>query len=190
MPSANENTFAPGGLATSRILALICVIVAFGPAAGLVGHARILADQGWEARLPATVWESRTVDEGRARLRSAQIGWITTVNHAGQAQSSPVWFVWDGEAIHVATRPASPKVRNVAANPRVAFHVDGAAPGDVVVSIEGRAEVRDQLDVSDAYVAKYAAGMDRIGVTPGDYFADFSGALRIALFRWRVFVSG
>src|SRR5205823_4275211 len=126
------------------------------------------------------MWESRTVDEGRARLESAEIGWITTVDAADQPQSSPVWFVWDGEAIHVATRPASPKVRNVEANPRVAFHLEGAAPRDVVVSIEGTADVCDQLDVIDAYVTKYAAGMDRIGVTPGDYFADFSLALRIA----------
>ena len=129
------------------------------------------------------------MDEGRARLESADIGWITTVTATGQPQSSPVWFVWHAGALHVATRPDAPKVRNVRANPRVAFHVDGAAPGDLVVSIEGTATVTDALEANDAYVAKYEGGMDRIGITPGDYFAEFSRALRIAPVRWRVFVS-
>jgi PPOX class probable F420-dependent enzyme len=129
------------------------------------------------------------VDEGRARLESAEIGWITTVTSSGRPQSSPVWFVWDGEAVHIATRPAAPKVRNARANHHVAFHVDGAAPGDIVVSLEGTAEVREQLDASDAYVAKYEGGMDRLGITPGDYLTEFSSALRITPVRWRVFVS-
>ena len=36
---------------------------------------------------------------------------------------------------------------------------------------------------------KYEAGMDRIGITPGDYFAEFSSGIRISPARWRVFVS-
>jgi hypothetical protein len=80
-------------------------------------------------------------------------------------------------------------VRNVRANPSVAFHVDGASPGDVVVSIEGTAAVEGPLDVVDAYVAKYEGGMDRLGITPGDYLTEFSTALRITPVRWRVFVS-
>ena len=129
------------------------------------------------------------MDEGRARLETADIGWITTVSGAGRPQSSPVWFVWAGDAIHVATRPHAPKVRNVKANAHVTFHLDGAAPGEIVVSIEGTAAVAERLEVTDAYVAKYEAGMDRLGITPGDYFADFSSALRITPVRWRVFVS-
>ena len=129
------------------------------------------------------------MDEGRVRLETADVGWITTVNGAGQPQASPVWFVWDGGAIHIATRPGAPKIRNVQTNPLVAFHVDGAGPGDVVVSIEGRAEECDRLEVADAYATKYAGGIDRLGITPGEYFEDFSSALRIVPDRWRVFAS-
>ena len=129
------------------------------------------------------------MDEGRARLESADVGWITTVTADGRPQASPVWFLWHGEVIHVASRPDAPKVHNARANSHVAFHVDGAAPGDIVVSIEGTAVVDDHLEVADDYVAKYEGGMDRLGITPGDYLTEFSAALRITPARWRVFVS-
>jgi PPOX class probable F420-dependent enzyme len=131
------------------------------------------------------------VNDADARLRLSEVGWITTVARGGQPQSSPVWFVWDDTAIHVATRPDAAKVRNVDANPHVAFHVDGAQPGDVVVTLEGTATVTDGLDdaTADAYLAKYAAGLARLGITAGEYLEDFSVALRITPSRRRVFRS-
>ena len=129
------------------------------------------------------------VDEGKARLATADVGWITTVNRHGQPQSSPVWFVWDGDAVHIATRPSAAKVINARAHPAVAFHVDGASPGDLVVTIEGTAAVHDTLECVDVYVAKYTGGMERLGVTPGEYLAEFCSALRITPARWRVFPS-
>jgi PPOX class probable F420-dependent enzyme len=131
------------------------------------------------------------VDEAHARLATAQVGWITTVGPSGQPQTSPVWFVWDGEAIHIATRPDAPKARNVRANSRVAFNTDGAAPGELVVTVEGDAVVTAGLDgtLVDAYVDKYRAGLERLGLTAGEYVETFSGALRITPSRWRVFLS-
>jgi len=131
------------------------------------------------------------VDDAEARLETGEVGWITTVDGGGQPQSSPVWFVWDAEAVHVATRPDAAKVRNVAGNGRVAFHLDGAQPGDVVVTLEGTATVTDGLDeaIADAYVAKYAVGLSRLGITAGEYFEEFSAALRITPTRRRVFRS-
>ena len=32
------------------------------------------------------------------RLRGEQVAWLTTVRADGQAQSSPVWFLWDGDS--------------------------------------------------------------------------------------------
>ena len=51
------------------------------------------------------------------RLRSEQIAWLTTVRADGQAQSSPVWFLWDGQTFLLYSQPGAPKVRNLAANP-------------------------------------------------------------------------
>ena len=131
------------------------------------------------------------MNDAEARLRTSEVGWITTVEGGGQPQSSPVWFVCDDIAIHVATRPDAAKVRNLAANPHVAFHLDGAQPGDVVVTLEGTATVTDGLDdaTADAYVAKYAAGLDRLGITAGEYLEEFSAAVHIRPSRRRVFRS-
>lgn len=131
------------------------------------------------------------MDEARTRLESVDVGWITTVNGPGQPQSSPVWFLWDGESVHVATRPDAAKVRNIAAHSGVGFHLDGAGPGEVVVTIEGTATVTSRLDdvIADQYAAKYATGMARLAITPGEYFEEFSTAVRIMPSRWRVFRS-
>ena len=34
------------------------------------------------------------------RLRSEPVAWLTTVRADGQAQSTPVWFLWDGDTLH------------------------------------------------------------------------------------------
>ena len=131
------------------------------------------------------------MDDAEARLQTGEVGWITTVDGGGQPQASPVWFVWDEAAIHVATRPDAAKVRNVARNRRVAFHLDGAQPGDIVVTLEGTATVTDGFAdaIVDTYVAKYAVGLSRLGITAGEYFEEFSAAVRITPSRRRVFRS-
>ena len=60
------------------------------------------------------------------RLRSERIAWLTTVRADGQAQSSPVWFLWDGQTFLLYSQPGAQKVRNLAANPKVALHLDDA----------------------------------------------------------------
>jgi Pyridoxamine 5'-phosphate oxidase len=69
-------------------------------------------------------------DEVARRLTGEPIGWLTTVNPDGQPQSSPVWFVWDGESLSLRSQPHAGKVRNVGANPGVAFHL-ARLPGEV-----------------------------------------------------------
>jgi PPOX class probable F420-dependent enzyme len=63
------------------------------------------------------------------RLRSEQVAWLTTVRADGQPQSTPVWFLWDGETFLLYSQPGAQKVRNVTANPKVSLHLgdDGAA---------------------------------------------------------------
>ncbi len=58
--------------------------------------------------------------ESRAeeRLRNEEIAWLTTVRPDGQPQAVPVWFLWDGEAFLVYSRPGARKLRNIEANPK------------------------------------------------------------------------
>ena len=116
------------------------------------------------------------------RLRDELIIWLTTVNAAGQPQSSPVWFLWDGETFLIYSKPGTPKLRNLGANPRVGLHLDGNGRGGDVVVIEGAGAYDTAVATADgvpAYVEKYGGRITANGWTPASFAADYSEALRI-----------
>lgn len=125
---------------------------------------------------------------GRAarRLGEELVGWLVTVSPAGAPQAVPVWFLWDGAgSVLVYSRPDKPKLRNIAANPRVALHLDGNGRGGDIVVLSGRAAVSDDppADQVDDYVAKYRPLIERNGWTPASFAADYSVPVRIELTR-------
>jgi PPOX class probable F420-dependent enzyme len=88
------------------------------------------------------------------RLSNEPIGWLTTAGADGQPQSSPVWFIWEGVSLWLRSQAHAGKVRNIRANPRVAFHLaddghGGTGPGDpparIVLVRKSRERPRDFL---------------------------------------------
>ena len=122
------------------------------------------------------------------RLASEPVAWLTTVRADGQAQSSPVWFLWDGWTFLVFSQPGAQKVRNLAANPRVALHLgDDGAGGDIVI-VEGTAAVEPdspRADRVEPYMAKYQAAVEALGYEPGPFARTYSTAIRIRPTRIR-----
>jgi len=120
-------------------------------------------------------------ERAERRLREEGLGWLVTVSPAGQPQPSRVWFLWDGETVLLYSRPDTPKLRNIAANPRVALHLDGDDVGGNLVIVHGTAALVDgpSADTVPAYVDKYAARMARNGWSPADFAALYSVPLRI-----------
>jgi PPOX class probable F420-dependent enzyme len=121
------------------------------------------------------------------RLRSEQVAWLTTVRADGQAQSSPVWFLWDGETFLLYSQPHAQKVRNIAVNPKVSLHL-GDVAGDDVVTLEGAAVVEPdapRADHVEGYLAKYRAAIDRLGSQPGPFARTYSTAIRVRPTRIR-----
>jgi PPOX class probable F420-dependent enzyme len=122
------------------------------------------------------------------RLRTEQILWLTTVRADGQPQTSPVWFVWDGEGLLVFSQPHAQKLRNLAANPRVSAHLDADGGGVEAVNVEGTATIDPRAPSSDrlgAYQAKYREGIRALGWTPAELAWDYSVAIRIVPVRAR-----
>jgi PPOX class probable F420-dependent enzyme len=122
------------------------------------------------------------------RLRTEQILWLTTVRADGQPQSSPVWFLWDGEALLVFSQPDAQKLRNLAGNPRVAVHLESEGTADEGVTIDGTAAVDPDAPSSnriEEYRVKYREGIRAMGITPDELARDFSVALRIRPTRVR-----
>jgi PPOX class probable F420-dependent enzyme len=126
-------------------------------------------------------------DEVARRLAGELIGWLTTVNASGQPQSSPVWFIWDGGSVWLRSQPRAGKVRNVEANPSVAFHLADDGHGGNVVTIEGRASLdAEKADLMDAYLAKYDEAIrTALQTTPEQLAADYSTTIRITPTRAR-----
>jgi PPOX class probable F420-dependent enzyme len=122
------------------------------------------------------------------RLRTEQILWLTTVRADGQPQSSPVWFLWDGEAFLVFSQPDAQKLRNLAGNPRVAVHLESEGTGDEVLTVDGTAAVDPDAPPSnriEEYQVKYREGIRAMGSTPDELARDFSVAIRIRPTRVR-----
>ena len=115
------------------------------------------------------------------RLTEETIGWLTTVGADGTPQPSPIWFLWDGETALIYSQPNTPKLRHIAANPRVSLSLDGNGRGGDIVILTGDARVDDAAPSSaalPAYQAKYAPGIRQLGMTAESFAQAYSVPIR------------
>jgi PPOX class probable F420-dependent enzyme len=116
------------------------------------------------------------------RLREELIVWLVTVGENGTPQPSPVWFLWDDRTVLIYSQPDTPKLRNIAARPRVALHFDGNGRGGDIVVLTGAARVVSDVPPADripAYVEKYRDGIRRIGMTPDSFARAYCVPIRV-----------
>ena len=125
--------------------------------------------------------------KGAALIEGAYVAWLTTVRANGQPQSSPVWFVIDGDDFLIYSLPDTARTANLDANPRVSLNLDSNAGSDVVV-VEGTAKIVDGPRSVDhpGYQEKYREGMPRIGHTPESFADRYSIPIRVTPIRWRI----
>ena len=124
----------------------------------------------------------------RSRLEDEIVIWLTTVDRAGQPQSSPVWFLAAPDHVVVYSLPDTPRVRNIRANPLVSLNLNSTPNGEGLVIIEGRAEIVEgapRADQDDDYMARYAASISREGMTPESFSRDYPVRLHIHPTRLR-----
>jgi len=120
------------------------------------------------------------------RLESELIAWLTTVGADGQPQSSPIWFIWDGSTLWLRSQATAGKIRNVQANPKVAFHLADDHGGEII-TIEGTATLEPEPgDLFEKYLAKYEVPIrDELKMTPEDLAAGYPTTIRITPTRTR-----
>jgi PPOX class probable F420-dependent enzyme len=124
------------------------------------------------------------------RLKEDLIIWLTTVDAAGQPQTSPVWFWWDGEEVVLFSMARSPKVANIRSNPRVSLNLDGNGQGGDIVSIEGRAQLFKDRPLTDfpEYVERYTAKLEAMGYEREPFAHAYSMGIRVRPTRFRVYI--
>jgi len=116
------------------------------------------------------------------RLRENRILWLGSVRPDGRPHLVYVMFLWDGKHILIFSEPTSQKIRNVQHNPYVTLGLDETRSGEDMVILEGKAELLHDPAVNPtlpAYAAKYAAELQRVGLTAEAMAALFSQALLV-----------
>lgn len=122
-------------------------------------------------------------------LDLAQIGFLTAVNRSGQPQTTPVWFLREGEELVVYNRPRSPRLSSISENDRVSFTLRADRRAIGLLTLEGRAVVDGGLEPADrvaGYLAKYANEIERLDWAPEQFASMYSVGLRIRVTRLRV----
>lgn len=117
--------------------------------------------------------------------------WVVTVRPDGRPHTAPVWGIWWDGTLWFGTGPSSVKGRNLAADPRLAVHLES---GDEVAVLEGTAAPAavppaEVTAFADAYQAKYSFrpdpsdGMYR--VQPATMLTWNESVFPHGKFRWR-----
>jgi hypothetical protein len=116
-----------------------------------------IPDYGIPTNIEGTLPWSHVVE----RMESARNYWVGTASQNGRPHAVPVWGVWVEGSLYFSGGPDTRWMRNLAANPQVAVHLES---GDDVVIIEGVVEqITDPNQplvsrIDQASKAKYGMG--------------------------------
>ena len=122
------------------------------------------------------------------RLEHAMYIWFTTVRADGMPQPTPVWFIREDDTFLIYTTPDSQKLRNMAANSKVALSFNEGAEAEDYVVLMGEATVDEGAPApisNAAYLEKYRQGISDINMTPESFSESFSVAIRVTPTRVR-----
>ncbi|CAN5618527.1 hypothetical protein BH24CHL9_BH24CHL9_01870 [soil metagenome] len=122
------------------------------------------------------------------RLASELVIWMTTVDGAGQPQTSPVWFLAQDELFVVYSLARTPRTRNIATNPLVSLNLNSSPTGGRLAIIEGVAEVVAEgvpADQDPEYLAKYDQALVDEGMTPQSFARDYPVRIHVRPTRLR-----
>ena len=123
-------------------------------------------------------------DRAARRLAADKLAWLVTVSPNGTPQPTRVWFLFepDPASFLLYSRPDTPKLRNIAANPSAALHLDGDDQGGSVVIVTAAAAISDDPPANEvaAYAAKYQALIAKNGWTAASFAADYSVPIRLS----------
>lgn len=116
------------------------------------------------------------------RLQEEGIIWFITIDGQARPQPRPVWFLWDGEAFLMYSRPTAHKLNHIRANPQVSLHFDGDGQGGDIIVVMGEAKIVTDGPLAHelaAYVEKYEWGFERINMTAEQFGTAYTAMIRV-----------
>ena len=95
-------------------------------------------------------------------LASTTVAHVATLGPHGEPQSTPVWFMWDGQQLKFSQTTTRQKYRNLRRDPRIAVSLVDPQTLNRSLEIRGVARLEEDQDFSfaDALAKKYL-GLDK-----------------------------
>lgn len=93
------------------------------------------------------------------RMSEAKNYWVATTRPNGHPHVTPTWAVWHDNRLYFDGSPETRRMRNIAANPHVAIHLEDGTRAVIVEGIareHGRLTPEFARQLVDLYAAKYA----------------------------------
>ncbi|MFJ6569573.1 PPOX class F420-dependent oxidoreductase [Streptomyces sp. NPDC091292] len=116
--------------------------------------------------------------------QGTRTGKLSTVRADGSPHIAPIWFVLDGDELVFNTGKETVKGRNLARDGRVALCVDDDRPPFAFVTLQGRAELSEDLDDLRRWAARIGARY--MGEDRAEEFAVRNGQPGELLVRMRI----
>lgn len=124
------------------------------------------------------------------RLTEDEIAWLTTVTPGGRPAPRPVWFLWTDGGCMVYSQPDAAKLRHLERNDQATLSFNSSSTGGDIVVLHGRAARAPDAPPPErlpGLLDKYAALLDRIGMTAEHFTSTYSVPLRFVPERaWTV----
>ena len=106
--------------------------------------------------------QPRIRDEFQDILASTTLAHVATLGPHGEPQSTPVWFIWDGQQLKFSLTTTRQKYRNLQRDPRIAVSLVDPHNPSRSLEIRGVARLEEDQDLSvvDSLAQKYL-GVDK-----------------------------
>ncbi|MEA2579035.1 MAG: hypothetical protein QOD78_2623 [Chloroflexota bacterium] len=114
-------------------------------------------------------------------LETEPVIWLSSTCVDGAPHLVPSWFVWDGEAIVMLSKPGARKVRNLGADPRAMLALGDAEADFDVGLLEARASLLAEPtppELPAGFLAKYEARIEALGLTAAQFARTYSQVIR------------
>ena len=129
-------------------------------------------------------WSTELGRKAREHIESERVIWLTTTGPDWTPHPRPVWFVWDQESFLIYSRPNRGKVAHIPVHPLVSlnFNTDAASGDEDVITFLGEARIVNDAPPAHqqtAYFEKYREAIRALKMTPEEYGATYSIAIRV-----------
>ena len=99
------------------------------------------------------------------RMGAAINYWVATTRPDGRPHVSPTWAVWHEDRLYFDGSPETRRMKNIAANPHVAVHLEDGTHAVIVEGTAGPAG-KPGRELAEALAGLYAAKYGAMGYAP------------------------